>query len=44
MVTTEFAQYWIGRSATLDDIVIGLFGVLTGYAAYRATRALIRRI
>lgn len=37
----EFEQYFIGRSADIDDFILNVFGALCGYLLYKIARKLL---
>ena len=37
----EFEQYFIGRSADIDDFILNVFGALCGYLLYKIANKLL---
>ena len=40
----EFIQFFIGRRADIDDVILNVIGVLFGFIIYRGCRSIIRSI
>lgn len=39
----EFEQYFIGRSADIDDFILNVFGALCGYLLYKIVRKILHK-